>query len=194
MSMSWAFRFCGRLALGASTVLAICVGLRMAAADELPSCAVVFCRQAGPVRLTGDDGKAIETRIRAPNPIVREDRVTVLAGETVYIEAAMRDGRLVDLAAVAANGHPERTLVIALSQEPGRPDMMLQITNPFPQPVKYHALMVRPGTDGLYETSSCPVMGDGRGAFEMWPNAIYQLVLFDFRLLDKDGASMSCEY
>ena len=45
-------------------------------------------------------------------------------------------------------------------------------------------------TDGLYKTSSCPVIAGG-GAFEMWPYPIFQLVLGNARLLDAK-APMAC--
>ena len=71
---------------------------------------------------------------------------------------------------------------------------MLVVTNPFDKRVKYHAGMMLPTGDKLLKTSSCPVLGGGRMAFESWPNAIFQLVLFDFRLLDEGGQQMACEF
>jgi hypothetical protein len=175
--------------------LAACGGQPVTAADDLGEiCATLLCRQPGPFRMTKDDGTTFDMRIRKAGPFVHEGRVSVLANETVYVEAEMRDGQLVELTAVPSVRQPEKTLVFALSQEPGRPEMMLQVTNPFPQPVKYHAVMMVPDRDGLLQTSTCPVIGGGRAAFEMWSHAVFQLLLFDFRLLDPNAGAMACEY
>jgi hypothetical protein len=154
-------------------------------------CETILCRKPGVVRLTLDNGKPFETTFDAPVPIVQNERVSILPGETVFVEAEVSGDRLVNLRAVAAIEHPEKTLTFEFSQ--GAFGMQLVVTNPFEKHVKYHAGMMLPSSEKLLKTSSCPVIGGGGSAFESWPNAIFQLVLFDFRLLDRT-ATMSCEF
>ena len=164
--------------------------------DELKKfCETVLCRKPGVVRLTLDNGKAFETRFDLPRPIVQNEWISVFPGETIYVEAEASGNRLVNLRAVEAIEHPEKTLTFQFSQKPGPPSMMmLVVTNPFKQTMKYHASMMLPTSDKLAKTSSCPVGGGGRMAFESWPSAIIQLVLFDFRLLGEGTQQTACEF
>jgi hypothetical protein len=164
--------------------------------DELRKlCETTLCRKpGGVVRLTLDSGKPFETRIDGPQPITQDGQVFVFAGETIFVEAEIDGDHLTILRGVETNNHPEKTLTFHLSQEAGTPAMTLVVTNPFPKMVKYHAGMMLPMSEKLLKTSTCPVMGNGRMAFESWPNAIFRLVLFDFRLLDENTTQMSCEF
>jgi hypothetical protein len=165
------------------------------APDELRKlCETTLCRKPGVVRLTLDSGKPFEMQIDAAQPITRKGQVSIFSGETIFVEAEIDGDQLTILRAVETNDHPERTLTFQLSQEAGSPATMLVVTNPFPRMVKYHAGMMLPASDKLLKTSSCPVMSNGRMAFESWPNAIVQLVLFDFRLLSENTAEMACEF
>lgn len=157
-------------------------------------CETMLCRPPGSVRLTLDNDEPFETRFYFPRPIVQNEWVSIHPGETVFVEADVRGERLVNLKAVESNDNPDRTLTFEFSQ-PGSPgNMMLIVTNPFGSPVKYHAAMMLPSEDKLRKTSSCPVVADGGRALETWPHAILQLVLFDFRLLDSNTKTMSCEF
>lgn len=148
-------------------------------------CKAILCREPGSVRLTLDNGETFETTFAVPLPIVQNEWVSIYPGETVFVEADVSGERLVNLKAVETNRHPEKTLEFKFTQESANSSMMLTVKNPFHKFVKYHAAMMLPSADRLLKTSSCPVLGDGRIAFEAWPHAIFQLALFDFRLLDE---------
>jgi len=141
-----------------------------------------------------DNGKPFETTFESPLPIVQNGWVSVFPGETVFVEAEVSGDHLVNLRAVKNKEHPEKTLTFEFSQEAGSPSMMLIVTNPFERTLKYHAGMVLPANDNLLKTTTCPVIGGGRMAFESWPNAILQLKLFDFRLLDGGATQSVCEF
>jgi hypothetical protein len=157
-------------------------------------CETMLCRQSKVVRLKLDNGKLFEKKFEAPWPIADKGWVSVFPDETVFVEAEVSGDHLTNFRAVKVNDHPEKTLEFELSQEAESPAMTLVVTNPFKRTVKYHATMMLPTGEKLLKTSTCPVMGGGRMAFESWPNAIFQLVLFDFRLLDEDAGQMACEF
>jgi len=157
-------------------------------------CETVLCRKPGVVGLTLDSGKPFEKKFDLPRPIAHDGWVSVFPGETIFVEAEVHGSQLINLRAVERNDHPEKTLSFQFSQDPGASSMTLIVTNPFEKNVKYHAGMMLPTGDKLLKTSSCPVLGGGRVAFESWSNAILQLVLFDFRLLDEGTKQMACEF
>jgi hypothetical protein len=157
-------------------------------------CATILCREPGLVRLTLDGGKPFETKFDWPRPITQNGWISIYPGETIFVEAAAKGDRLANFRAVKTNDHPEKTMTFKFSQEAGSPAMILIVTNPLARSLKYHAGMMLPTSDKLLKTSSCPVLGGGRKAFESWPNAIFQLVLFDFQLLDEGTTQMSCEF
>lgn len=143
------------------------------------------------VSLVQKDGSGYQHTFPPPMPVIHGGVVYVLAGQTVYIEADVDKDKLTNLHFVSSNTHPEKTLVLHLSQstDAGMDNtMMFDIHSPFAKPLKYHAgLMPLDSTDGsMYKTSTCPVIAKG-GAFEMWPYPVFQLALSDFHMLDPDS-------
>ena len=159
-------------------------------------CKKVLCRQPTPIRLRLKGGKAFETLFPQAMPIVSGGLVTILAGETVLIEATLKDAVLVDLVAVPKVIHPERTLVFKLTQEAGLADglgMVLKVMSPFPGALKYRLGMMLPSSERVLKTSSCPV-DKGKPVYESWPHPVFQLVAADFRILDAKSAEAGrCE-
>jgi hypothetical protein len=165
------------------------------AEEELASlCQTILCRSPRTVELTTDDGQMFQTTFDQSLPVVHNDWVSVFPGETLYVEAEINGSQLEALRAVETNLNPEKTIELKMWQEPGKPDIFLTVTNPFPLTVKYHAVMMFPTGEELYKTSSCPVLGNGGSAYEHWPHAIFQLLLFDFRLLDEASGEAGCEF
>lgn len=190
-----------RRALTPLLLAAICAAAPAAAQDSssredlIALCETMLCRQPGIVHLTLDDGRQQETRFDEPRPIIIDgERITVYAGETIFVEADLDGDRLVNLRAVEAIANPENTIVLELQQKVGKPYMLLTVKNPFPRPLKYHLLMLLPTDGELRRTSSCPVIANGGQAFESWPHAIFQLVLIEPRLLPAESTNLSCIY
>ena len=159
-------------------------------------CKQVLCRSPRPIRLKQKDGTLFEMTPSAPMPIVTGGLVTVLAGETVYVEAKADGGRLIDLKAVPHVAKPEKTLTFQLKQEPSVGDgtgMILTVESPFPGVLKYRLGIMRLDGDRLLKTSTCPV-NQGSAAFEHWPYPLFQVAAADFTFVDPTSeAARKCE-
>jgi hypothetical protein len=166
--------------LGAGSMSTSCVQ-PTAGQSKSVSCDVVLCRKPGTIPMQLENGEPSPIEISEPEPFVIDDVVTVLPGDTLFIEADMEGGHLKNLRAVPEVRDPARTLTLEFSK-PGEMTM-LKITNGFPQVVKLHALMRIPGHDGWHKTSTCPIGPDGFFDMESWPHQISGLMLQDFRLL-----------
>lgn len=153
-------------------------------------CERVLCRVPD-VQLRVDAQHGFEQRGGAPMPVLLPNGwLTVYGGETIYVEARV-DGAKLTLRPVARPEKPEATLELKFEQLPGKPDMMLTVSNPLPVAVRFRMGFMRPDSDRLLRTSSCPVLA-GKKLFEHWPHAIYQLVLADAQVL-ADGEDVSCK-
>ena len=156
-------------------------------------CQRELCRPPLTIRLRDKNGRMFESSFDVENPIVRKGWISIFPGETVFVEAERKGMRLVNLRAVKAVRDPSKTLEFKFWQDKGKADMFLKINNPFSKTVKYHAVMMLLDSDKLYKTSSCPVVA-GKTVFERWPHAIFELLLFDFQLLETDAGRLVCEF
>jgi hypothetical protein len=155
--------------------------------DEM--CATQACQRNIRVALKARDGSSFDKTFDVMPAVVQPFGMLVLAGQTVHVEAAVKDDRLTDLVQVASVVHPERTITVKFEQtENGM--MMLSVSNPFPKPLKFHMGIMPLDHDRLLKTSSCPVVPGGHG-FESWPYPIFQVALGDGHLLAAD-AEMAC--
>ncbi|MGH9895941.1 MAG: hypothetical protein ACREA0_28935, partial [bacterium] len=159
-------------------------------------CRKMLCRTPSKTSLKLPDGESFEMNAGSPTPIVSGGVVTVLPGETVYVEATVEAGRLVGLTAVPKLTHPEKTLVFRLRQDSAIGDgtgMILEVASPFAEVLKYRLGMMLPRKNELVKTSACP-LHRAKTVFEHWPHPIYQIVATDFRLVDPDSeAARTCE-
>jgi hypothetical protein len=150
------------------------------------------CRRNQTVALRKDDGSSFQTHFDVNYPPVQNgELISIFPGETLYIEADLTDGHLVNLKAVPELKHPEQTFTFEFQQMDGKPDMTLVARNPMKQMLKYRLGMQTLDDDRLLKSSSCPVIPGGSG-YEHWPHPIFQLLITDLHLLD-DGAEMVCE-
>jgi hypothetical protein len=155
-------------------------------------CAKVLCRGKSHVALNMGQGKTIEQDFDEFNPVVMGSDITVLPGETLFIEAEERAGRLENLKAVISVRDPARTLIIKFKQEKSSVNMVLRVVSPFSRPLKYSLSMIVPGQQGAVQTSSCPAMPK-RPAIEQWPHPIFQLMIRNPMLLAKDTKDLACK-
>jgi hypothetical protein len=156
---------------------------------EREMCEHTVCQRNLHVVLKQKDGKTYDQTFAVFPGVVQEMGITVVAGQTVHVEADVAGDRLVKLKAVDAIAHPDKTITATLTQDQNG-GTMLSLTNPFARPLKFDMGMMPLDADSLFKTSSCPVIAGG-GSFEMWPYPIFQLVLANARLLDA-GAPMAC--
>lgn len=168
-----------------------------AASDPAPSqteivermCRLTACQHGLHVALKQQDGTLFEKTYDVFPAVVQEAGILVVAGQTVYVEADVEDGRLVNLGAVEAVAHPEKTITAHLEQSADG-GMLLTLRNPFGSALRFRMGMMPLGSDALHATSSCPVIAGG-GSYEMWPYPIFQVLLAEGRLL-RGGDDMSC--
>ena len=157
-------------------------------------CSEILCRPSLDIRLRKEDGSIFESNTGVSLPIVQGGMVTIYPGEIIYLEADAGTEGLQNIRAVEKMSDPTRTMVLKFEQKSGQKFserfMMLNFSNPFSRPLKYHASMML--LDGkVHKTSSCPVPA-GLSAYEDWAQPIFQLILTDFRFVsDKDT---KCEY
>lgn len=156
---------------------------------EREMCQHTICQRALRVVLKQKDGKTYDRTFAIFPGIVQDMGITVVGGQTVNVEAEVEGDRLVRLQAVDVVAHPTKTITAKLEQDASG-GMLLTLSNPFARPLKFDIGMMPLDADSLYRTSSCPVIPGGH-SFEMWPYPIFQLLLADARLLEKD-APMAC--
>ncbi len=121
-------------------------------------------------------------------PVVQGDRISVLAGEKVLIEAKLAGKQFGDFVAVKASN---KAISFDLSQSDDHLGMMLVVKNPHDVPIKISIDMID-FEGNLHETSSCPVIAGG-SIFEMWPHPIPEILISNIRKHD-DSEGMACEY
>ncbi len=153
-------------------------------------CAEVACRPATDVRLTKENGDIIEVSV-ATRPYVIHGLISIIAGETIHIEAVSQGSALTELRYVPAVENPDRTITLKLEQV-AEVGMILTVSNPFPKPLKYRAGIHRLGYEEFHRTSICPVP-QGLKSYEHWPEPLIQILLVDFRFIDEnDQDEMVC--
>jgi hypothetical protein len=159
-------------------------------------CKTVLCRTPRPIRLKTEGGKFFELPSAPASPIVTGEMITVLAGETAFVEGTLKGGRLVDLIAVSKIKYPERTLVLSLHQEASVGDglgMILKVTSPFPKVLKYRLGIMSLSDDDLRKTSVCPLF-QGKPVYEHWPYPLFQVAARDFIQIEPtSSAAGKCE-
>lgn len=153
-------------------------------------CAENPCRENRQVYFL-TDGQPIDEVLPLYWPIVQGDRLSLLPGDKVYIEAEVVDGLFTDFKLVETVTDDEKTISLDFSQMEDKPDMMLVVKNPFSDAMKFHLDMIDFG-GASHPTSSCVVM-PGVSSYEHWPHAIPELIVSNIRAVEFDG-TFACEY
>ena len=141
-------------------------------------CEHALCRTPK-VSLYIDSEHRFEHEGKAPFPVLQNNLVVIYPGEKLFVEAAVVDGRIKLERAVSSNQLPDRTIEFSFFQTPNKPNMVLIVKNPLPVTVKFQMALMRPDSEALQKTSSCPVLSAGRSIYEGWPYPIFQLVMMD---------------
>lgn len=121
-------------------------------------------------------GEPVDQKMPVYWPRVFNDIISVLPGESFYVEAEVYDGKLANLKEVPEIVNPEKTISIKFSQTEKKTMMMLSLSNPFDDVIlKFNMEMI--DFDGNpHQTSSCPVVPGG-SIYESWPHAIPELII-----------------
>ncbi|WPD21478.1 MAG: hypothetical protein SD837_14870 [Candidatus Electrothrix scaldis] len=167
--------------------------------DNTPSksleeyCQTAPCRKNHSFKLKLEDGTFYEHTSDLDPPAVQPAFILIFPGEKLFIEATEGKDAPQDFKHVPENIHPERTLVFKFTQtedEKLSPGMFLNVHNPFARDLRYRLAITPLGKEGLFKTSSCPVLA-GKQVFEHWPYPLFQVAVADIHFL-KQGDDMSC--
>jgi hypothetical protein len=191
------------LAISASLLFSFSTHTAFAASPDQPDntprktleeyCQTAPCRKNHSFKLKLEDGTFYEHTSELDPPVVQPAFILIFPGEELFIEATEGKEAPQDFKHVPENIHPERTLVFKFTQsddEKAGAGMFLSVDNPFSRPLRYHLAITPLGKQGLFKTSSCPVLPQ-KGSFEHWPYPLFQLAVADMRFLNK-GDDMSC--
>lgn len=162
-----------------------------APAEVADMCKATICQHHVHVLLKQKDGSVFDRTFDVMPGVVQPRWLAVLAGQTLYIEADKADDRLANFRVVESAAHPEKTLTVSLQQSDDG-SMLLKVTNPFSQAIKFNMGMMPLDSESLQKTSSCPVIAGGSG-FESWPQSIFQVVLAKARFIDAGKGQMVCD-
>ena len=156
--------------------------------DEV--CSLASCREPVNITLRLDVEKYIEVPLPKA-PYYYNGVASIAAGETLYLEAVVQDGKLVKLDYVPKIRNASATITFHFAQVGEKPtdvDMLLTTHNPLKYAVAFKALIHRAGTDRFVRTSICPIL-PGKNSYENWPYPIVQLALTNFFLTSEAEAS-----
>jgi len=136
-------------------------------------------RKAYTLEIAADETQQYQTEIEEIPYFVKEKILQLFCGESVFVECEVQGDSISTMKVVAQNIHPEKTIVIAFTQDSeDRKSIstMLQVKNPFDRMLTYEAMMFTPLGQTWQPTSILPISNNLEN-FEMWPHAIVTLVL-----------------
>jgi len=105
-------------------------------------------------------------------------KLSIFAGEQVYVEIAIQNNMIVGLKKVSNITNPSSTLTFNFMKGDNGKSMTLSVKNPLASSLKYHIDMVD-YKGRLYNTSSCPVLA-GLSGYEYWPHLIPEIRITNF--------------
>lgn len=148
------------------------------------------CRRDVSFNLVQEDGSVETYRFELMPPPLQSSFISILPGETLYVFGKFIGGELI-LPKVSYQPPPAgQYLKFAFEQNEGEPSMMLSAKSTYDHAVKYRLVMMRPESEQMYKTSSCPVSAN-MAAFEQWPHPIFQLMVI--RITEHQGG-MTCTW
>jgi hypothetical protein len=98
-------------------------------------CATGKCQRNLHVVLKEKTGASFDRTFETFPAVVQPIGFVVVAGQTVYVEADVVDGKLVNVTAVEKISDPGKTITATFEQVDGK-DMVLTISNPYRKPLK----------------------------------------------------------
>lgn len=144
-------------------------------------------RPAFTLKLFVNDTTFYQAPMGATKFIPKDGIVQLFPGDSLFVEANIRNDSLVNLKVVPKVEHKEKTLALTFTQiHEGKQhqQMVLKIiTNPFTKDIYYSALINLMQQKKWVKTSIVPVK-PGLAAYETWPDIITTIVLSDFYLKD----------
>ncbi|NQZ82056.1 MAG: hypothetical protein HRT52_13660 [Colwellia sp.] len=169
----------------------ICLVLFGCESDPLPElCKVADCRENKYVKMRIPNG-IFEKTIELFWPVAYKNRISLIPGDIVFIEAEETDTGLGNFKLVEEVVNPEKTIEFSFTQIDNKIDMVLVVKNPFLKSIKYH-LKTMDFTGNIDKVSSCPVKASS-SVSEQWDYVVLELILTDMHFLEPNEV-MSCIY
>ena len=159
--------------------------------DPLPFiCKMADCRENKYVKMRIPDG-VFEKTIELYWPIAYKNRVSLIPGDKVLVEAEETDAGLGNFKLVQEVVNPEKTIEFSFTQIDNKVDMVLVVKNPFLKNIKYH-LKTMDYTGKIDKVSSCPVKANS-SVSEQWDYVVLELILTDMHFLEPNTVK-TCVY
>jgi hypothetical protein len=153
-------------------------------------CKVADCRENKYVKMRIPDG-SFEKTIELYWPIVLRNRISLLPGDRIFIEAEETYTGLGNFKLVEEVVNPEKTIEFSFTQIDNKIDTVLVVKNPFAKTIKYH-LKTMDFKGNIDEVSSCPVKANS-SVSEQWGYVVLDLILTDMHFLEPNE-DKSCVY
>lgn len=127
-------------------------------------------------------------------PRIFDNSISIMPGESFFVEADLVDNRLVNLREVPEIKHPEKTITLSFTQSGPGLGMILSLKNPFDDvALKFNMDMVD-FEGNPHRTSSCPALANA-SIYESWPHVIPELIISNpVAIPASEMTSVSCVY
>lgn len=149
------------------------------------------CRGPMTITLVKKDGSIFERKYDYLYPIIRSTGISIFPGEQLVITGDFIDNKLTNISVLSENDKKPPLMKFSFSQENANM-MVLFVENYSKYNIKYHLSLMPLEKDGLYKTSTCPLLA-GFSAGESWPYPIFQLLVTEIFILEDSRRTM-CEY
>jgi hypothetical protein len=149
------------------------------------------CRKNTHIKFNTNEG-AVDQILPLYWPAAQYDKISILPGDHLFIEADVIDGKLLaNFKLVSEITHPDKTIHLYFKQMESSLGMMLYVKNPFAKSIKYHINMID-FSGKPHRTSSCPIT-ENLSVYESWPHPIPELSLTNMHFMDVDDETI-CIY
>ena len=118
-----------------------------------------------------------------PDPAKLKDKVTIAVGKKLVVQFEQKGDALRNPKVVEKPGDKPPTPTFDFIKKDD--NLILSTKNPYPKDLKFRALARLKGRKDYFETSIVPVKS-GLFGIELWQDPIEELILFDFKLVDKE--------
>jgi hypothetical protein len=153
-------------------------------------CKIAECRENKYVKIRIPGG-FFEKTIELYWPIVYKNRISLIPGDNLLIEAEATGNSLGNFKLVEEVVNPEKTIEFSTRQIDNKINTILVVHNPFPKPIKYH-LKTMDFNGNIGKVSSCPVKANSTVS-QQWDYVVLDLILTDMHFLEPND-SMLCKY
>ena len=127
-------------------------------------------------------------------PRVFDNSISIMPGESFFVEADLIDNKLVNLKEVTEVIYTDKTISLSFTQRESSLGMTLLLKNPFENvALKFNMDMID-FEGNPHRTSSCPALPKA-AIYESWPHVIPELIISNPVVMSQDKlTTFRCEY